>query len=376
MSDAASATTKPVSALHRRLVTGSPRSSSAGTIAPVPHGAAHPSLKLLIENIAEILNSAVALYCCLDARGRQAEVVCSCGLDARDVRLTRPRDGGLVSRALAAKRAVLEPLDSNRDAALIRAAGDRELTLALLAPVRPASGSAAALIAAFSARPPDPALTLWTAEACAPMLAVGAHRPESLDTILSASRLDTLTGCLNYAGIRRELEKEINRTSRGGVSLALGFIDLDGFKRINDEHGHLRGNDVLREVADVLRQSVRSCDTVGRFGGDEFIVILPDADEPAATRFATRVRARLTAASISAVGGPLTASVGVASWTPGATADELLGRADEALLRAKTHARGIAGPKASARVSGPPEASARASGPSAAVHPRRRILAP
>ncbi len=294
-------------ALRRRTVAGSASIRSAaplpGTTTPVPgYDTRHPNLGLLIENIADILNSEVALYCHLDGLGQPPEVVCSWGLGDLHDELARPNGGGLVGRALGAQRAVLEPLHPDDHAALIGAGGDPTLQYALIAPVRPAAGAAAALIAAFAARPSDEALTLWTAVACGAMLALGAQRPEMLD-ILLPTRLDALTGCLNYAGIRRALEKEINRSTRGGLSLSLCFIDLDGFKRVNDQHGHLRGNEVLREVSQILRQSVRSCDTVGRFGGDEFIVILPDTDEPDAMRFTARVQSRLAAATVLLLAG-------------------------------------------------------------------------
>jgi diguanylate cyclase (GGDEF)-like protein len=336
-------------ALPRRTVAGSASLRSAaplpGTTTPVPaYDTRDPSLGLLIENIADILNSEVALYLHLDGPGQPPEVVCSWGLGDLNGELARPRGGGLIGRALGAQRAILEPLNPDDHAALIGAGGDPTLQYAVSAPVRPAAGAAAALVAVFSVRPPDEALTLWTSEACGAMLALGAQRPEMLDTLLP-TRLDALTGCLNYAGIRRALEKEINRSTRGDLSLSLCFIDLDGFKRVNDQHGHLRGNEVLREVSQILRQSVRSCDTVGRFGGDEFVVILPDTDEPDAMRFTARVQSRLAAATVSAAGGPLTASVGMARWSPGATVNELLARADEALLSAKRATHRFGGPR-------------------------------
>lgn len=214
-----------------------------------------------------------------------------------------------------------------------------KLTHAVTVPVGSDPGSTGVLIAAFSTPPRDAVVTLWTAQACAAVLALGAHRPDVLHSLLQAPRLDGLTGCLNYSDTRLELEREINRSTRGDLNLSLCFIDLDHFKRVNDQHGHLRGNDVLREVAHVLRESVRSCDTVGRFGGDEFIAILPDTGEPAAAQLAARLRSSVTAAAITAVGGALTASVGAATWTPGMTADALLSRADEALLAAKRERR-------------------------------------
>src|SRR5205807_9617845 len=126
----------------------------------------------------EILNSEVALYCHLGGEGQPPEVICSWGLGPLHEHLARPREGGLVGRALGTQRAALEPLHPDHDAALIAAAGDVRLTYAAAVPVSAAPGSAGVLVAAFSTPPPDHALTLWTAESLAAMLALGVHRPE------------------------------------------------------------------------------------------------------------------------------------------------------------------------------------------------------
>jgi two-component system, chemotaxis family, sensor kinase Cph1 len=165
--------------------------------------------------------------------------------------------------------------------------------------------------------------------------------PRPLDGLFATARVDSLTGCLSYASIRYELAREINRSTRGGLSLSVCFIDLDSFKRVNDEHGHLRGNEVLAEVAQILRRGVRSCDTVGRFGGDEFVAILPQTGEAAALQLAERLRSLIGTPSSSGFPEPLTASIGVAEWKPPTTTAELLDQADTAMLRAKTQARGV-----------------------------------
>jgi diguanylate cyclase (GGDEF)-like protein len=174
------------------------------------------------------------------------------------------------------------------------------------------------------------------------MLALGAHHMRALDALLRTARLDSLTGCLDYASSRHELEREVNRSTRGDLNLALCFIDLDDFTRINNKHGHLRGNEVLTEVAHVLRSNIRSCDTIGRFGGDEFIAILPETTAAGAVEAAKHLRSVIAATSISSAGEPLTASVGVTQWARGTTAEQLLARADEALLQAKAQGVGIA----------------------------------
>jgi diguanylate cyclase (GGDEF)-like protein len=119
------------------------------------------------------------------------------------------------------------------------------------------------------------------------------------------------------------------------------FIDLDHFKGVNDRHGHLYGNRVLAQVAASLRDGVRVGDTIGRYGGDEFLAILPDADEAAACLLGERLRSKIFTTKPSGIGEALDTSIGIAEWRPGSTADDLLGAADAALLCAKDAGGGI-----------------------------------
>ncbi len=152
---------------------------------------------------------------------------------------------------------------------------------------------------------------------------------------------DGLTGCLTYESTIHELTREINRSERGGSRLSCCFVDLDEFKLVNDRHGHVRGNQVLTAAAGILRDGVRNCDVVGRYGGDEFVVILPQTSETKARRLAERLRSLIADAEIPSADEPMTASVGVAEWTPGTTPEQLLTRADGALLAAKARGTGV-----------------------------------
>jgi diguanylate cyclase (GGDEF)-like protein len=299
--------------------------------------AERPRLDPLVANFARILNSEVALYYQPDGKGQLLPVICSWGLGPRHEQITRSHAGGLVGRALGAQRAALEPLEHDHDIASFRSAREIRLTHAVAAPVRLAHRTHGVLVAGFSSLPQDTELTLWRSEACAATLGLCLHQPGALDALFQTNRHDTLTGCLTYAAVRQQLDREINRSARASLPLSLCFIDLDRFKRINDWHGHLRGNEALAEVGRVLRNSVRSYDTVGRFGGDEFIAILPETTEPYARQLAERLRSRIAAATTSS-GERLTASVGAAQWVAGTTAEQLLAHADQALLLAKARA--------------------------------------
>jgi diguanylate cyclase (GGDEF)-like protein len=332
------------SAVGRRRRAATPYEGSQLTDSTVPaiEDSHQQSLDLLIGNIAQILNSEVALYCQPDGTGQSPKVICSWGMGPHHEPLARPGEGGFVGRALWAQRAALEPLDRHSDAGLLDSAGGAQLTHAVAAPVASAGGAAGTLIAAFSTPPPDRALTVWTAESCAAMVALAAHQPGALDVLFKNERFDSLTGCVDYAGTLNEIDREIQRSTRADLSLSICFIDLDNFKRVNSEHGHLHGNEVLMEVAQLLRSGVRSYDTVGRFGGDEFIVILPGTPEKQAVRLAERLQARLASSPMALVDEPITVSIGVARWTPGTAAEQLVARADEALRFAKARTVGIA----------------------------------
>ena len=149
-----------------------------------------------------------------------------------------------------------------------------------------------------------------------------------------AARTDGLTGCLNHAAMQDSLRREVERARRTGRRLSLAFVDLDDFKQVNEEHGHQLGDDVLRAVGRVLRDSVRTYDTVARYGGDEFAVIAIDADEAAATEVMTRALAAIGRA-LDDLGVPSGATAGVAEWQAEESPTMLIERADRSLLEGK-----------------------------------------
>ena len=152
---------------------------------------------------------------------------------------------------------------------------------------------------------------------------------------------DAVTGSMNHRAMRRRLDEEIGRTLRTGGPLSCLLIDLDDFKRVNDRLGHPVGDAMLREVVHALMGEFRAFDRVARYGGDEFAVILPNADLADAAAAGTRALERLAQVTFHD-GEPagVSASIGVAQWHAPMDTDDLLAACDEALLRAKRQGKG------------------------------------
>ncbi|NMC49718.1 MAG: sensor domain-containing diguanylate cyclase [Desulfovibrio sp.] len=149
---------------------------------------------------------------------------------------------------------------------------------------------------------------------------------------------DPLTGLCNRLRLDEVLDDEAARMERHGRFFSVIIADIDHFKRINDEHGHAVGDAALREAAGVLAASVRVTDTVGRFGGEEFLVVCPETDLAGAGRLAETLRRRIGERTYPG-GGRLTMSFGAAQARPGEGPARLVGRADAALYRAKAQGR-------------------------------------
>jgi diguanylate cyclase (GGDEF)-like protein len=153
----------------------------------------------------------------------------------------------------------------------------------------------------------------------------------------SEARIDSLTGLANRRALEEILAAEISRAQRFRHDLAVVLLDLDGFKDKNDSFGHAAGDVMLRAVSVLLSSLARQGDTVARWGGEEFVVVLPETDLPGARRFAERLRRTIEAHSVGEM--RTSASCGVAAMLPEDTVDELLGAADEGLYRAKSNGR-------------------------------------
>jgi diguanylate cyclase (GGDEF)-like protein len=175
-------------------------------------------------------------------------------------------------------------------------------------------------------------ITAFSVRAIVTRLLVHQARLERLATV------DELTGSPNRRIFRERLDSEVDRCSRLGTRLCLVFLDIDFFKRINDDYGHQVGDTVLREVYAQLEASRRLYDFVGRLGGDEFVMALPGTDAAGGVAVAERLRESVMAGPADNLHG-VTISLGVAELERGMTAETLLSQADAALYRAKNGGR-------------------------------------
>jgi len=151
---------------------------------------------------------------------------------------------------------------------------------------------------------------------------------------------DPVAGCMNHRAMRRRLDEEIGRATRTGSPLSCLLVDLDDFKLVNDRHGHQAGDAMLRGVVRALVGEFRAFDRVARYGGDEFVVILPNADLRSAAAAATRALERLQAVPSFDPEPGVSASIGVAQWQAPMTTDGLIEACDAALLRSKRQGKG------------------------------------
>ncbi|MDE2368705.1 MAG: GGDEF domain-containing protein [Burkholderiales bacterium] len=182
--------------------------------------------------------------------------------------------------------------------------------------------------------------SVWFAVAAAYISSLRSRLRASLQRIAMLASHDALTGLWNRRQIDLELEASIKQADRHGDALCVALVDIDHFKRINDRHGHAVGDEVLVLVADRLAASLRASDRVGRYGGEEFLLVLPATTMAQAAALAERLRGQLEALRALPAGEPaVTASIGVAAWRDDENVGALLRRADQALYRAKDAGR-------------------------------------
>ena len=207
---------------------------------------------------------------------------------------------------------------------------------ALLVPLAIAGQVEAVVVPARRGRRP------FTEDSLEQALALVEHAATALALVRARSEAgtDSVAGCMNHRAMRRRLAEEIGRAERSEGRLSCLIVDLDDFKMINDRYGHQAGDAILRGVARALMGEFRSFDRVARYGGDEFVVILPSADIDSAIRAAGRALARLREVELPDGSHGVPASIGVAEWHLPMNTDDLLQVCDAALLQKKREGKG------------------------------------
>ncbi|MCQ4324938.1 diguanylate cyclase [Stutzerimonas stutzeri] len=168
-----------------------------------------------------------------------------------------------------------------------------------------------------------------------------AQRARSLSTALAR---DSLTGLLKHADIKEQLALEVQRATRSGKPASVVMLDLDHFKQVNDHYGHAAGDNVIRALANLLRQRLRRIDSLGRYGGEEFVAVLPECSALQARRIFDEIRVRFAALSFNSGEShtfSVTFSAGISETDGRTTAGILLERADQALYVAKHNGRNL-----------------------------------
>jgi diguanylate cyclase (GGDEF)-like protein len=171
---------------------------------------------------------------------------------------------------------------------------------------------------------------------------IAVRNAREFERTQTLSITDGLTGAYNYRFLVDTLKKEIGRADRFKEQFSVIMLDVDGLKEYNDSHGHLRGSAVIRSIAQIVSQKLRSIDMLCKYGGDEFVVVLPRTPKRGAALAAERIRAAIDRHSFPGekLTGNITASMGIASFPEdGHTVPELISSSDKALYRAKRHGR-------------------------------------
>ncbi|HET9595115.1 MAG TPA: sensor domain-containing diguanylate cyclase [Anaeromyxobacteraceae bacterium] len=300
-------------------------------------------LAIILEKVGDILRPSAWALLLADDAGAALEIHVAVGFEAGRLEAGgRVRPGeGIAGWVAGHGQAVLVD-DVRADARFserVDPAPGQGVRSYMAAPLRGPSGTLGVIALAGRAEEPFAADDLRTLSGLAAYAAIALSNARHFERVRELTLVDDHTGLYNARQLHRALDAEVLRAARFGRSLSVIFFDLDRFKAVNDAHGHQAGSALLREVGAILKRALRGMDVPVRYGGDEFVAILPETSRASGRAVAERVRAALRDATFLADRGlavRVSASFGVASFPEdGATGDDLLRAADRAMYRAK-----------------------------------------
>ena len=248
-----------------------------------------------------------------------------------------PEDSGLCARALATGAPVLDNQVRDNSGYI---AGFEETHSEVCLPLISFSEPLGALVldsAKADAFDPE---EIHAMQAAADVCATAIQNARHFERARNLANVDGLTGIYNRRYFEQRILEELERSLRYNGSLSLLMIDIDNFKKLNDEFGHLLGDEVLRQVSSIFEQHLRKLDVVCRYGGEEFAILVPETHGNRATAVAEKLRKIIESWNFPGVPRPVTISIGVAEFpSDGRTRDELMKAADDALYSAKQQGR-------------------------------------
>jgi diguanylate cyclase (GGDEF)-like protein len=285
------------------------------------------AFEVVLRCFADAVGADVAVFSTRDGGADpHAKVVASWSREGREATAPWPAED-LLGRVIETQQPLVESSSNGEGPGLS----------AVAAAVSSHEQTVGAIYAGFAPSSGQPCEELvWVAESYARLAGLCMYRNDgSVAEVLGSAGVDTLTGCLSYGGLIELINGEIKRSQRHGHRLSCCMIDLDGFKNVNDLVGHLEGNRVLAAVGAGLRSAAREYDAVGRFGGDEFVVVLPETGVVPGQRLAGRFLARAEAAIAETTTVHAGASAGLVEWDGNGSATDLLEAADQMMGEAK-----------------------------------------
>ena len=244
-------------------------------------------------------------------------------------------DGNYAERALERRKPLVVHADGDIRSVLYNGAGSE-----LLLPMVSGGRTIGMLVLASRSEDAFPEEDIQTLVSVADICATAIQNAHNFQQVEAMAYVDGLTGVYNRRHFERKIAEEIDRAARYNGTLSVMMVDLDHFKRVNDEFGHLLGDEVLRSVSQLFLGALRNSDICCRYGGEEFAIILPETSEPQALKVAQKLRKLVADYDFAGVPRQITISAGVADFPNcGPTRDDIVGAADHSLYLAKQAGR-------------------------------------